>query len=165
MINRKRIEVEAQKLLTRFGAGIIPVPVEDIVKQLGIRLSFAPSEDYSGILIKKEGATLMAINNNEPDTRRRFTIAHELGHFLFSKEPISVDYRNTSYIEKPPEEKCADLFAANLLMPRKQLILDFERFSSSTFSQTNLINLAEKYQVSQDAMKYRLANLNLIELT
>lgn len=162
-MNKTIIELQAQKILNKFSIRQAPVPIEEIVAKLGIKMSYAPSEDYSGMLIRKKKSALMAINSNEPESRRRFSMAHELGHYIFGKEAVSVDYRNTEYIEKPAEEKLVDLFAANLLMPKRILRMDFEKISGS-FSSERLTELARKYKVSSEAMKYRLANLGLIEL-
>ncbi len=163
-MNKQIVELKAQKILIEFGIYNPPVPIEEIVDKLGIKVSFAPSNDYSGILIRKKGQTLMGINSNEPEARKRFSIAHELGHFLFSKKSVSVDYRISNYVEKPEEEKHADSFAANILMPRRWVSRDFEKISRGTITQNNLTDLAKKYKVSPDAMKFRLANIGLIVL-
>lgn len=164
MDKKKIIELRAQKILVDFSIYNPPVPIEEIVHKLGIKVSFAPSKDYSGMLIRKKEQTLMGINSDEPETRKRFSIAHELGHFLFSKKSVSVDYRISEYVEKPEEEKQADLFAASILMPRRWVSRDFERISKNAITQIDLTGLAKKYKVSPDAMKYRLANIGLIEL-
>lgn len=162
----KIIELRANKILQDLSIRKAPVDVEKVAEHLGIKISFAPSEEYSGMLLRKtEGQVLMGINSNEPKTRMRFTIAHEIGHYLFDKgNAVSIDYRSTfQLIDKPTKEIRADLFAANLLMPKKFLTIDFEKVSSK-FSEEDLTEIAKKYQVSKDAMKYRLANLRLIKL-
>lgn len=161
----KNIEIEARKLLSKYEVSEVPVPVEDIAKNMGIKISYAPSDEYSGMLIRKEGEqALMGVNSNEPKTRMRFTIAHEIAHFIFDKKTaVSIDYRNNgSSLDKPLEEKRADLFAANLLMPRKKLQLDVEKISQENITKDKIADLARQYGVSSEAMMYRLANLNLI---
>ncbi len=163
----KIVELKANKILLEFNVREVPVDIENIADKLGIKISYAPSEEYSGMLIRKEDdQALMGINSSEPKTRMRFTVAHEIAHFLFDKKnKVSIDYRtSTKLLDKPEEEKRADLFAANVLMPKKLLTLDFEKISKESFSQKHLIDLAKKYQVSQDAMKYRLMSLRLISL-
>ena len=163
----KIVELRANKILLESNIHEVPVDIESIADKLGIKISYAPSEEYSGMLIRREdGQALMGINSSEPKTRMRFTVAHEIAHFLFDKKnKVYIDYRtSTRLLDKPKEEKRADFFAANILMPKKLLTLDFEKISKESFSQDHLIDLAKKYQVSQDAMKYRLSNLRLIEL-
>ena len=58
-------------------------------------------------------------------------------------------------------EKQANMFAAALLMPRNILIKDFRNMSKDGFAEDDLTTLARKYQVSEDAMRFRLINLNL----
>lgn len=161
----KNIEVESRKLLSKHAITEIPVPVEDIAKKMGIKISYAPSEEYSGMLIRKEGTqALMGINSTEPKTRMRFTIAHEIAHFIFDKKSaVTIDYRNNgNTIVKDPKEERANIFAANLLMPKKWLQEDFNKIPQENFSKDHIAELARKYGVSTDAMTYRLINLHLI---
>lgn len=161
----KNIEIEARKLLTKFEITGVPIQVDDIAKKMGIQISYAPSDEYSGMLIRKEGEqALMGVNSNESKNRMRFTIAHEIAHYIFDKKTaVSIDYRNNgSTLDKSLEEKRADLFAANLLMPKKWLQLDIEKISREDFSKDQIAELARKYGVSSEAMTYRLVNLNLI---
>lgn len=157
------IELQAQKIFSELAGRKIPVPIEDVAEKLKIAISYAPSEEYSGMLIRREDQqTLMGVNSNEPKTRMRFTIAHEIGHFIFDKKNVSIDYRDTTKVqEKSPEEKRADYFASCLLMPKKELKLDFDQVPTNSFDKEKLVEFAKKYQVSQDAMKYRLLNLRL----
>lgn len=164
-ITIKRIEIEARKYLDKFDVRQAPVPIEDIAEKMGIKISYAPSDEYSGMLIRKEQSqALMGINSNEAKTRMRFTIAHEIAHYIFdTKSAVTIDYRNSfQMLDKPDEEKRADLFAANILMPKKWVSLDFEKIPKGSFSQEHLIDLAKKYRVSLEAMKYRLVNMGLI---
>lgn len=163
----KIIELRANKILLDSDIHYAPVDIEKVTDRLGIKVSYAPSDEYSGMLIRKDAdQALMGINSNEPKTRMRFTMAHEVAHYIFDKKSkVSIDYRATTrLLDKPETEKRADFFAASLLMPKKWLMLDFEKISKESFSQDHLIDLAKKYQVSQDAMKYRLSSLGLIEL-
>ena len=161
------IQKKVTEIFQQFGITEVPVPVEDIVEKLGIRISYAPSDEYSGMLIRKEdGGTLMGINSLEKPPRMRFTIAHELGHFLLEKSSVSIDYRNKYHdSDKPIQEKKADFFAANLLMPEQFLRRDFKkavRAKVSVFLEEDLAALAESYNVSREAMKWRLTNLGLL---
>lgn len=161
----KNIEIEARKILSKYEITEVPVLVEDIAKKMGIKISYAPSNEYSGMLIRKESEqALMGINSTESKTRMRFTIAHEIAHFIFDKKTtVSIDYRNNgNVLDKSLEEKRADMFAANLLMPKKWLQLDVEKISQENFSKDQITELARKYGVSTEAMTYRLINLNLI---
>ncbi|MBI2037836.1 MAG: ImmA/IrrE family metallo-endopeptidase [Candidatus Magasanikbacteria bacterium] len=164
----KELTIEKTKeILDSFGIKKAPVPVEYIVAQYGINISYAPSKEYSGVLIRKsDGGVLMGVNSDERQSRIRFTIAHELAHFIFdTDQTVTVDYRNkTSLTDKPQKEKRADLFAANFLMPEEFLVEDFKREVKDALyvNGESLKKLAEQYQVSKEAMMYRLKNLNLV---
>ena len=52
-MNIAHIEKKGDQLLTEFGLKMAPVPVETIVTHFGIQVSYASSDEYSGILIRK----------------------------------------------------------------------------------------------------------------
>lgn len=158
------IESRAEEVLRKLNIKTLPVPVEDIAGKLQIRISRAPNGEFSGMLLRKGGHALIGVNSNEPPLRQRFTIAHELGHFFLHPEKDAfVDYRdNKKGVMRTPREKHANMFAAALLMPRKTLLKDFKTIADDDgFSEEDLTTLARKYEVSEDAMRFRLINLNI----
>ena len=103
------------------------------------------------------------MNSQEALVRQRFTIAHELGHFvLHPQQDAFVDFRKerTPGEERSPRERQADMFAAALLMPRKSLLKDFRRLAKDGYTEAITATLAKQYHVSEDAMRFRLINLN-----
>ena len=159
----EKIESEVEKTLVKLNAKTVPVPVEEIASKLNIKISRAPSKDFSGLLIRKNGSALIGVNSNEAPVRQRFTIAHELGHFfMHPRKDAFVDYRdNKKEIMRTPVERHANMFAAALLMPRSLLEKDFKNIAKNGFTEDELEKLADKYQTSEDAMRFRLMNLNL----
>ncbi|HDL84870.1 MAG TPA: ImmA/IrrE family metallo-endopeptidase [Candidatus Acetothermia bacterium] len=159
----ERIESKAEEVLDALNVKSIPVPVEMIADRMHIVIRRGPSKEFSGLLIRKDDRALIGVNSNEVAVRQRFTIAHELGHFLLHpKKDAFVDYRdNKSDVKRDPKERQANMFAAALLMPRKSLGKDFKSFAKNGFTEMELQMLADKYQVSEDAMRFRLINLNL----
>ena len=159
---------KAEEVLEKFDINKAPVPIADVVRNLGIRIGYAPSMKYSGILIRKsDGNALLGVNSTESPVRMRFTIAHELGHFFLDdkKEKVSIDYRNTYGSEniKSLKEKEVDEFAANILMPKFLLEKDFfEITKKKVFLEEHLALLADIYEVSREAMKVRITILGLI---
>jgi Zn-dependent peptidase ImmA (M78 family) len=159
----EKIESIAEELLARFDIKQIPIPIEELARSLDIRVSRAPSKDFSGLLIRKDGHALIGVNSAEAPVRQRFTIAHELGHFiLHPQQDAFVDFRKdrTAKEVKPPRERHADMFAAALLMPRKILLRDFRRLAKDGYTDGMTAKLATQYAVSEDAMRFRLMNLN-----
>jgi Zn-dependent peptidase ImmA (M78 family) len=161
----EKIEGEAERLLSRLGITEVPIPIEDVANLLGLRISRAPSTEFSGLLLRKDGKALIGVNSSEAPVRQRFTIAHEIGHFvLHPQKDAFVDFRkNTGAGEvRPPRERHADMFAAALLMPRKALLKDFRRLARDVDTDNLTKTLSKRYSVSEDAMRFRLINLNAL---
>lgn len=113
-----------EQLLEKAGVSHPPIPLERIVgfwKELSV---VEENLDGSGYLLSlgRMGAEII-VNRNEPEDRRRFTIAHELGHWVLGV----MAQRETGNSEAPWKvsrqaiEKWCDAFAANLLMPADAL--------------------------------------------
>lgn len=160
----EKIETIAEDILTKLKVSTIPVPVEEIAGKLSIKIGREPSNDFSGLLIRKDGNSLIGVNSTESHVRQRFTIAHELGHFfLHPQKDTFVDYRdNQKDVMRTPRERQANMFAAALLMPRTSIFKDVKNLSKEGIHDAEILKLAEKYEVSEEAMKYRLMNLNVL---
>jgi len=141
----------------------LPVAVEDIVRAQGIELVFDPFADahLSGLASRRNGNRVIAVNCANSYSRQRFTIAHELGHlFLHDRQDIFVDGdvvvgRREESRTRSPEEREADLFASELLMPEALIIRDL-RFADEQPLQSAIATLAARYRVSELAMSIRL---------
>ncbi|MFA5841120.1 MAG: ImmA/IrrE family metallo-endopeptidase [Candidatus Paceibacterota bacterium] len=163
MITQK-IEIKTQEILDTLNIKSRPVPIEEIAIAQKIKISRAPSKEFSGMLIRKDGHALIGINNNEAPVRQRFSIAHELGHFfLHQQDDTFVDYRKELKENdiKNFKETEADQFAAALLMPKKFLEEDVKKLNSHGISEKEIKTLCDMYKVSEKAMTFRLINLNL----
>lgn len=103
------------------------------------------------------------VNRRHPIQRRRWTIAHEYGHFLFDRDRPGVDYIQPMQ-RKPESERFADAFAAHFLMPRSGV----ERRFHDAYEQNRDVNvgdvvrIADYYRVSLMAMILRLESLGLV---
>ena len=155
----------ARRLISELGITEAPVKVEDIAARFGVVVSEEQfPEDVSGALHRGPDRTVIAVNKTHHEHRRRFTIAHELGHYFLHRDaPAYYDPKNqvgshfrarVTGAEWDPKEVEANRFAAELLMPRK-LVRD--RVVAST--ELDAAKLAEEFNVSPEAMTYRLAEL------
>lgn len=95
----------------------IPVPVEKIVSGLGIPIiKLTISAD--GYLAGAEDNATIQIRKDLNALSRRFTIAHELGHWLLNRFlGLSADEQNRTALLKERVERACDHFAATLLLP------------------------------------------------
>lgn len=175
-IRRKHIRTVVTRLLKAYSVETPPVQVGQIALAIGIRVQYEPAEDeLSGFLLRdlSRQQAIIGVNDNHPDNRQRFTIAHELGHFLLhEQEKLHIDRRfqinrrdESSSQGKSEEEKEANLFAAELLMPVHFLQQDLATVGALDLeSDDTIANLAKKYKVSVQAMTFRLAYLGHIQL-
>lgn len=143
--------------------GDIPVPVFTILEELGLGPDRPfMADDVSGWIERRaDDSYRVAINPLHAHVRQRFTAAHELGHYIYHRDLLGAGtgdtraYRaeNTPFDNKaiqPMHERQANSFAANLLMPRSS-ITTLQNQGLTTPSA-----LAERLEVSQDAMRIRL---------
>jgi len=165
------IEQQAARLLEKNNVRRAPVSVDAIAKALGLDVRYAPtSDDVSGALIRNGNSAVIAVNSAQHENRQRFTIAHEIGHFILHKrterhfdEDFRIDYRNTVSSEATRDEIEANRFAAALLMPESFLRQDLMKMKVVDSEAEHIVQtLAIRYKVSQRAMELRLLNLGYI---
>lgn len=176
MVRRKYIRSLVERLLAEHHVRSAPVPVRKIVTTLGIRIQEEPAEDdLSGFLYRerKKGIAIIGLNFDHHPNRKNFTAAHELGHFMLHDfDEVHVDRRFKVWLRNDAsgegtdvEEKEANLFAAELLMPARFLEKDMKRIGTVDLLEEDVLKeLAEKYGVSTQAMTFRLAYLDYVQL-
>ncbi len=168
---RNRIIEKAGRLLQENNIDSPPVPVRRIAKSLDARVIFSPLDgELSGMVYVKGRTPIIGINSLHHPNRQRFTIAHECGHLALHKgligKEIHVDKRfpmlmrdslSAAGISRIEIE--ANLFAAEILMPRYLLteVLNNEPFDIDEEETVN--SLARSFRVSPAAMRFRLGNL------
>lgn len=146
----------------------VPVDLHRLCSDLGINLQPAELDpEIVGQIENRDGNFTISYNtlNSSYGYRHRFTIAHEIGHYVLHKHLIgngvddSKAFRSTA-IGKfyncnilPHHETEANNFAASLLMPEHSLRVDANYMEA--------YQLADKYEVSLTAMNYRLRNLSI----
>lgn len=115
-------------------------------------------KSISGILRIEDNLKEIYINENHIETRNTFTVAHELGHFYLHRGDVLenggqlISFRGTDI---NLQEKEADLFSAELLMPKKEI------YSVATINKNGDISfLADYFKVSKAAMAKRIQELN-----
>lgn len=160
---------EAKKLLETHGINQRPVDVEAVAKKLGAIVVYKDLEDdLCGMIYKEDGQVFIGVNEKHPSTRRRFTLAHEIGHLVMHghlidrvhvdrefKEKLHRDGR--SKIGEDRLEIDANRFAAELLMPSHLLKVDIR--SASIDSENGPTELADLYEVSPQAMSLKLMRI------
>ena len=105
------------------------------------------------------------INRKHPPERRRASLLHEYGHLHLSVDRYrpGIDYLSMSG-RKPANERFAESFALNFLMPASSVRLRFHDIVTMTkdFQVADLRRMSHFYFVSVEAMALRLEELGLI---
>ena len=166
--NRSEIEHRAQQVLLQHGLYSLPIDPVHLANKLGVTVNNAKfADDSLAALIAKRGhTTRIFVEQSDPPYRKRFSIAHELGHhFLHLVEDGEIiDKRTDMFREKEPsggpisEERLREIqanwFAAALLMPAELVRIEWDKHLSMS-------DMAKTFNVSEEAMGYRLDTLNL----
>ncbi|GCE15115.1 helix-turn-helix domain-containing protein [Tengunoibacter tsumagoiensis] len=154
-----------ERIRLGIGDGQIPV-LRDILEQdVGIRIFYYPlPPKFSAIyLFEEQVGGCIAINSNHPEERRRWSLAHDYGHFLIHRtKPIVTS--EDGYQRKPESERVADEFAGYFLLPTSGVTRRFNdiRRAKKAVTPADLCTLADYYGVSVEAMTRRLEDLKLL---
>ena len=171
MISKNNIRKRAEELLSHLQPGF-PVDLGAIARTLNIKVTEIPLEDdVSGMIVMgNEDKAAIGINQAHAPVRKRFTFAHEIGHYVLHRQPgkhfiDKVRYRR-SLDEMPlkpdPDEVEANYFAAELLMPRFEIERLIEESPSDFIQDEMVTEMAGHFGVSVQAMMVRLNSLGYI---
>jgi len=119
--------------------------------------------------MNEDGSAVIGINADHHPNRQKFTLAHEIGHYLLhAEEGFHVDEKSpiafrdgNSGLANDSWEVEANQFAAALLMPEKFLREDFRKLSHKS-AEDAIEDLAQKYGVSMQAMSFRVQSLKML---
>ena len=152
----------ARKLLVQNGVKKPPVPVEEIAQHEGFVIKYLEGEpnNFSGILHRELKA--IGINAEHPKVRQKFSIAHELGHFLLQhpqeEESLSV---NDESAEWKVCESEANEFAGELLVPRDLLKLECNNLKNKPIGEI-VQAMTITFNVSRDVLIIQLSKHGLL---
>lgn len=144
-----------------------PVDVVGTIRRLGIEYVEQPMPlEQSGFLAKRNGGYVIGVNSQDGDQRRRFTAAHELGHFVMHRDLLKEGQHfdrlfgraadeNPSWPFHPRHERQANDFAADFLMPATFAALRHRTGRSPA-------DIAQEFGVSRRAAEIRLKRLGLL---
>ncbi len=176
MKSRAQIEKEVEQVRERYGMTKLPVDVEELAQHMGVSIVWKELEEKtSGALFAQDGQAVIAVNNRHSQRRQRFTVAHELGHYVLhwkagEKATAFVDgalsFRRDvrSQTGELDVEMEANAFAAELLMPR----LEVEKLTVAHQLDLNdekaIRKLSTIFKVSEQALTVRLLSLGLLSM-
>lgn len=167
-LTRAVIEQRAKELLQANNSYAIPVDPVVLANRLGIKVSNAvfSEQTLAGMVARRGDQVSILVNQADPPFRKRFTIAHELGHYLFHlpKDGEIVDREADLFRVADADEIPADVarwreieanrFAAALLMDADHVRDEWSRLRSVSA-------MARLFNVSETAMGIRIGTLGL----
>lgn len=169
---KSRAEKQATKIWQEAGC---PVPVDPskIAQLYGIEVC-PPADledDVSGMMITREdGSVVIVVNKSHAKSRKRFSVAHELGHYFLHRavSPVFVDSKKVFYRDARAAEGTArqeieaNAFAAELLMPEEEVRKWFPQ-KLSPMDDDDVEKVAKEFEVSVAALSFRLVRLGLLQ--
>lgn len=155
---------KAREVLAKYNLNSLPIDVENFCGHLGISIIYVDfssiehkiGKEISGVIQKRGNEYTILVNEDDPDVRARFTIAHELGHYFLH---VKDDHRQivTSFRrDRSARETAANKFAAEFLMPKQLVEKEYAKLVIPVSD-----TLAKKFNVSKLAMRNRLDSLGL----
>ena len=148
-------ETAARAVRTHWGLGIDPIPnFSELLEERGIKVLSAELTDIDGLTarVKRrngEFVPVIVVKKGAWAERKRFTLAHELGHMVMALVPGA------------DAERAANRFAGAFLMPPEALWREIGR-SRTTISPGELLQLKQLFGASFQAIAYRCRQLGII---
>lgn len=148
-------EDAARSVRDDWGLGNDPIPkLAELLEERGIKILSLDLDDIDGLAAKvrrkdREAARVIVVRKNTWSERKRFNLAHELGHMVIAPGP-GVD-----------PEKAAHRFAGAFLMPADAVRAEVGA-NRSSISVGELVALKGRFGASIQAIAYRCKDLGII---
>lgn len=164
-----KVRRAALDIWRRYDAAV-PVDIAGIIRSEGITLQKEELEDdVSGMLVIQDDRVVIGVNSRHSQRRQRFTMAHELGHYVMHSSTSRVFFdesllffRNQKSSEGTKKQEIeANNFAAELLMPEPAIRQMLET-PIDAFNDGDVKKLASRFNVSSQALTIRLTKLGLL---
>lgn len=178
---QKLLDKDTEKIITKvstYTSGFykhFSLDLDHLCEQLGVKLLESKFDDpnVSGAITRDGDTWTIVVNELHPTSRRRFTVAHELGHYfavinnslpaveyLEDNDNVIKDYfilnRESEVIDDVYQiERQANMIGAALLMPEDKVKSLFQKGTSP-------VDMTREFGVSEAALSYRLKSLGLI---
>ena len=151
------IRRQAVRLLQSAGVSREPISLRDVVSALNLEVVQTTGEPFlsEGALQPVGDGHAIVVRGASNERRRRFTIAHEIGHFVLHPARLAPERGGAVNEALRLQEREADQFAAELLMPE-----DLVRAAVLEHG-GDVSRLADRFDVSRQAMQTRLRWLGI----
>lgn len=168
-MSEKEIRLKVDEVLKETEMISIPIEIIAIANFYGFQVYEIPMDDnVSGMIISaKENIKnfdtnkIIVVNANHAQTRKRFTVAHELGHYILQGKPQEC-YAHRDLGVYSEEEKDANSFASALLMPEKDMLEEIKQHNNFN-DDVVITKTANKFNVSKSAAEVRIKKMKLFK--
>lgn len=140
----------------------VPVRLGALAKDLGVSVKVTSLKPgYSGEISPSPDAPsgfVIRINRHEPKHRQRFTLAHEIAHFLLHRDQIGAGLKDDILYRSglsDRREAEANRLAAKVIMP-DELVNQRLQSLKGVLKEEVAQRMAEEFGVSETAMRIRL---------
>ena len=155
-VNKELSEADraARSLRVHWGLGLDPIPnMVELFEERGIKVLSIDAEKIDGLTARvlrgnRRPLPVIVINKHDWAERKRFNLAHELGHMAMEVNP------------KLDSEKAAHRFASAFLMPAEAMWSEVGKHRTST-SMAELLRLKQLFGASYQAIAYRCKDLGI----
>lgn len=150
------IESVAIKLRAAWGLGLNPIAeITDMLEERGIQVyqsKVLHDEKFDGLAVQVDGVPVIVVGEGWKGDRQRFTLAHELGHFILEKR---IDKNKLDI------EKAANRFAGAFLVPESEVKKELGE-KRSRLEPKELYVLKHAYGFSMGGWLHRAHELEII---
>jgi Zn-dependent peptidase ImmA (M78 family) len=174
-MQRQDLEAKAEKTLRDTNTYRVPIAIDVVAHRLKLTMEAAAlGENVSGMLVVEDGRGAIGYNATHAPVRQRFTISHEIAHYLLHvnkknrKSQLFIDRSVTfrrdenSSTGDDNEEVEANKLGAALLMPKDLVRQEINRHDLDLDDEEAISLLAKRFHVSNAAMTHRLAYLGML---
>ena len=172
-MTKKEVVRRAKNFCNKYSIKSYPVDIIKLCNQVGLKVfeEYLPAEVSGFIIIQNDSIPkyginkVVVVNLQDSPTRRRFTIAHELAHFVLHRDESELLYAHRDAGQNNYIEQEANLFASNILMPEELVKAELSKCQHQYFG--NIPNhiktkyIANVFAVSESAAAVRLSLLNV----
>jgi Zn-dependent peptidase ImmA (M78 family) len=174
-VPRQDFESKAEHTLRETDTYRVPVPIDVVAHRLELAVEAADlGENISGMIVIENGRGAIGYNETHAPVRQRFTISHEIAHYLLHvnnrncKSQLFIDRsvtfrrdENSSTGDDRKEVEANQLGAA-LLMPKILVLQEVKKHDLDLDDEDAISLLARRFHVSATAMANRLSYLGMI---
>ena len=145
----------------RPGLSLLSV-LEEVCGVKVFNLNFEPTGTAASTLSESYGAAML-LNAGNVRWRRNFDLAHELFHLLTWSVFRTASEETSSFAASETEETFANVFASHLLLPAEAVRSAFTtKVRDSKLGYAEIYGIARQFDVSAEALLWRLFNLKLL---